>query len=133
MATTCLKDGKGISLIISEEWYLLKIFENEFLAFEEAAETFSLSKAVTSPNVASIFYLLLNQVNTSIVVLGNVSQGVMGKPMRIEQSMELKGAYIAMKTKLLKYEPRVKRKSIFSIATMLNLSLKLEYILNDEQ
>ena len=81
---------------------------------------FSQSNAITSPNVSSIFDLLLNQLNTSIVALGNPSQGVMGKPMRIEQSMALKGAYTMMKTKLLKYEPHVKRKLIFPISTMLD-------------
>ena len=53
--------------------------------------------------------------------------------MSIEQSMALKCAYIVMKTKLLKYEPQVKRKRIFPIATMLDLSLKFEYIPTDEQ
>ena len=33
MASTCLKDGKGISLIMLEEWDLLKIFAYELLAF----------------------------------------------------------------------------------------------------
>ena len=133
MATTCLKGGKGISLIMSEEWDLLKIFADELLAFKEATEMFSQSKAITSPNGTSIFYLLLNQLYTSIIVLGNPSQGVMGRPMSIEQSMRLKGAYIVMKTKLLKYEPQVKRKPIFPIATMLDPSLKFEYIPMDEQ
>ena len=89
---------------MSEEWDLLKIFSDERLAFQEATEIFSLSKAITSPNVTSIFYLLLNQLNTSIVALGNPSQGAMGRPMSIEQSMALKGAYTMMKIKLLKYE-----------------------------
>ena len=107
MATTCLKGGKRISLIISEEWDLLKICEDELLAFKEATEMFSQSKAITSPNVTSIFDLLLNQLNTSIIALGNPSEGVTGKPMSIEQSMAPKGAYTVMKTKLLKYEPQV--------------------------
>ena len=47
--------------------------------------------------------------------------------------MALKGAYTAMKTKLLKYEPQVKRKPIFPITTMLDPSLKFEFIPNDEQ
>ena len=94
---------------------------------------FSQSKAITSPNVTSIFDLLLNQLNTSIIALGNPSQGVMRRPMSIEQSMALKGAYTVMKTKLLKYEPQVKRKPIFLIATMLDLSLKFEYIPTYEQ
>ena len=118
---------------MSEEWDLLKIFADELLAFKEATEMFSQSKAITLPNVTSIFDLLLNQLNTSIIVLGNPSQGVMGRPMSIEQSMTLKGTYTVMKTKLLKYEPQVKRKPIFSIATMLDLSLKFEYIPIDEQ
>ena len=133
MATTYLKGGKGISLIMSEEWDLLKIFVDELLAFKEATEMFSQSKAITLPNVTSIFDLLLNQLNTSIIGLGNPSQGVMGRLMSIEQSMELKGAYTVMKTKLLKYEPHVKRKPIFPIATILDLSLKFEYIPTDEQ
>ena len=98
MATTCLKDGKGISLITLEEWDLLKIFAYELLAFQEATKIFSQSKAITSPNVTSIFYLLLNQLNTSIVVLGNPSQGVMGRPVSIEKSRALKGAYTTMET-----------------------------------
>ena len=53
--------------------------------------------------------------------------------MSIEKSMALKRAYNMMKTKLLKYEPQVKRKSIFPIATMLDLSLKFQYISTDEQ
>ena len=53
--------------------------------------------------------------------------------MSIEQSMALKGAYIVMKTKLLKYEPQVKRKPIFPIDTMLDLSLKFENMTTDEQ
>ena len=133
MATTCLKGGKGISLIMSEEWDLLKIFADELLAFKEATEMFSQSKAITSPNVTSIFDLLLNQLNTSFIAFGNPSRGMMGRPMSIEQSMALKGAYTVMKTKLLKYEPQVKRKSIFPIATMLDPSLKFKYIPTDEQ
>ena len=41
MAKSYLKDGKGISLIMSEEWDLLKIFADELLAFKEATEMFS--------------------------------------------------------------------------------------------
>ena len=111
MAPTCLKDGKIISLIMSEEWDLLKIFVYELLAFQEATEMFSQSKAITSPNVTSIFDLLLNKLNTSIVALGKPCEVVMGRPMTIEQSMALKGAYTAMKTKLLKYEPQVTRQN----------------------
>ena len=92
----------------------------------------SQSKAITSPNVTSIFGLLLNQLNTSIVALGNPSQGLMRRTISIEQSMALKGAYTVMKKKLLKYEPQVKRKPIFPIATMLDPSLKFEYIPTDE-
>ena len=133
MTTTCLKDGKGISSIMSEEWDLLMIFSDELLAFKEANEMFSQSKVITSPNVISIFDLLLNQLNTSIIALGNHSQGVMGRPMSIEQSMALKGAYTVMKTKLLKYEPQAKRKPIFPSATMLDPSLNFKYIPTDEQ
>ena len=133
MATTCLKGGKGISLIMSEEWDLLQIFADELLAFKEATEMFSQSKAITSPNVTSFFDLFLNQLNTSIIALGNPSQGVMRRPMSIEQSMALKGAYTMMKTKLLKYELQVKRKPIFPIAAMLDPSLKFEYIPTNEQ
>ena len=133
METTCLKDGKQIVLIMSKEWDLLKILANKLLAFQEATKMFSQSKAITLPNVTSIFYLLLNQLNTSIVALGNPSQGVMGRPMSIEKSMALKGAYLVMKKKLIKYEPQVKRKPIFPIATMLDPSLKFEYIPTDEQ
>ena len=53
--------------------------------------------------------------------------------MSIEQSMTLKGAYSVMKSKFLKYESQVKGKPIFPIATMLDPSLKLEYIPMDEQ
>ena len=102
MSIACLTDGKGISLIMSKEWDLLKIFANKLLAFQEATEMFSQSKASTLPNVTSIFDPLLNQLNTSIVALGNPSQGVMRRPMSIEQSMALKAAYAVMKTKLLK-------------------------------
>ena len=79
MATTFLKDGKAISLIMSEEWDLLNIFADELLAFKEATEMFSQSKAITWSNVTSIFDHLLNQLNTSIIALGNPSQGVMGR------------------------------------------------------
>ena len=41
LATTCLKYDKGIFLIMSEEWDLLKIFADELLAFQEANEIFS--------------------------------------------------------------------------------------------
>ena len=90
---------------MSKECDLLKIFTYELLTFQEATEIFSQSKATTSPNVTSIFYLLLNQLNISIIALGNPSQGEMGRPMSIEQSMSLKGAYTAMNKNLLKYEP----------------------------
>ena len=53
--------------------------------------------------------------------------------MSIEKSRALKGAYILMKAKLLNYESQVKRKTIFSIAKMLDPSLKLEYIPTIEQ
>ena len=93
MTTTFLKDGKVISLMMSKEWNRLKIFANKLLAFQEATEMFSQSTTITSPNVTFIFNLLLNQVNTLIVALRNPSQGVMGRPLSIEQSMTLKGAY----------------------------------------
>ena len=80
-----------------------------------------------------MFDLLLNQLNTLIIVLGNPSQGMMGRPMSIKQSVALRGIYTLMKAKLLEYEPQVKRKLIFPISTTLDPSLKLEYILNDEQ
>ena len=67
MMTTCLKDDKEIYLIMSEEWNIIKIYAYELLAFKEAIKMFSQSKAITSPNVTSIFYLLLNHHNTSIV------------------------------------------------------------------
>ena len=67
------------------------------------------------------------------MALGKTSQGVMGRQMSIEQSVALKGAYTVMKTKLLKYKPQVKRKPIFPIATMLDPSLRFEYIPTDEQ
>ena len=90
-------------------------------------------KAITSPNVTSIFDLLINQLNTSIYALGNPSQGAIGRAMSKEQSMTFKGAYTIMKAKLLKYKPQVKRNSIFPIATILDPSLKLEYIPTNEQ
>ena len=132
-ATTCQKDGKEIFLVTSKEWDLLKMFTNKILAFCEAIEIFFKSKSITSPNVTSAFDLLLNHLTTSIVVLENTCQDVVGKPMSIEQLMVLKGAYIVMKAKLLKYESHVKRKPIFPIATMLDMSLKLEYMPMDEQ
>ena len=79
MATTCPKYAKGISLIMSEDLDLLKIFADELLAFQEATEMVSLSKAITSRNVTSIFDLLLNKLNTSIIPLGNPSQGEIDK------------------------------------------------------
>ena len=33
MTTTCLKDGKRISLIMSKEWDLINIFLDDLLAF----------------------------------------------------------------------------------------------------
>ena len=112
MAITYLKDDKGISLIMSKEWDLLKIFVDELLAFQEATEMFSQSKAITLPNVTFLFYLLLNQLNTPIFALGNPSQGVMGRPMSIEQSMALKRAYTAMKAKLLKMSHGKKKSNL---------------------
>ena len=94
---------------------------------------FSQSKAITSPNVTSSFDLLSNQLNTSIITIGNPSQGVMGRPMSIEQAEALKGAYTMMKTKILKYDPQVKRKPIFHIAIVLDPSLRFEYIPTDDQ
>ena len=61
---------------------------------------FSQSKAITSPNVSYIFDILLNQLNTSIFALGNPSKGVMRRPMSIEQSMTLKGAYNTNRSKV---------------------------------
>ena len=133
MATTCQKDGKELFFVTSQEWELLKMFADELLAFREATEIVCKSKSITSPNVTSIFDLLFNQLNTLIVVLENPSEDVMGRSMSIEQSMALKGAYNVIKAKLLKYESQVKRKPIFPIATMLDPSLKLEYIPMDEQ
>ena len=130
MATTCLKDCIGIYLIMSEEWDLLKILVDELLAFQEATEMFSQLRAITSPNVTSIFNLLLNQLNTPIISFSNPSQGVMGRTMSIEQSMTLKRAYNAMKAKLLKYEPHLKRNPIFPIAIILDPSLKLKFYFN---
>ena len=59
MATTFLTYGKRISLIMSEEWDLLKIFSDELLAFQEATEIFFQLKAIISPNIIFIFDLLL--------------------------------------------------------------------------
>ena len=109
------------------------MFVVELLAFREATEILCKSKSITSPNFTSIFYLLLNQLNTLIDVLENPCQDVVGRSMSIEQSMEPKGAYNVMKAKLLKYESQVKRKPIFPIATMFDPSLKLEYVPVDEQ
>ena len=69
----CLKDSKENSLIMLEEWDLLKSFGDKLIAFKEATEIFSQSKAITLPNVTFIFDLLLNQLNTSMVALGNPS------------------------------------------------------------
>ena len=52
--------------------------------------------------------------------------------MSIEQAEALKGAYTVMKTKLLKYEPQVRRKPIFPIDTVLDPSLRFEYIPTDD-
>ena len=76
----------------------------EILDFGKATEIFCKSKSITSPNVTPIFDLLLNQLNTLIVVLENPCQDVERRSMSIEQSMALKGAYNVMKPKLLKYE-----------------------------
>ena len=104
MATTCQKDGKYIFLLTSQEWDLLKMFVDKLLAFWEATEIVCKSKSIPSLNVTSIFDLLLNQLNSSIVVLENSFQDLVGKPMSIEKSVGLKGAYIVMKAKLLKYD-----------------------------
>ena len=109
------------------------MFEDQRLAIWEVTEIFCKSKSTTSPNVTFIFDLLLNQLKILIVVLENPCQDVVKRPMSIEQSMTLKGAYNSMKAKLVKYESHVKRKPIFPITTMLDLSLKLEYIPMDEQ
>ena len=77
------------------------MFADELLAFREATEIVFRSKSITSPNVTSIFELLLNQLNTLIVVLENPTKDVVGRSMSIEQSMALKGAYNVMKAKLL--------------------------------
>ena len=61
MATTCKKDGKDLFFVTSQEWGLLKMFADEILAFREATEIVCRSKSITSPNVTSIFDLLLNQ------------------------------------------------------------------------
>ena len=76
------------------------------------------------------FFKSVEHINCA---LGTLSQGVMGTPMGIEQSMELKGAYTMMKAKYFKYKPQVKRKPIFQIATMLDSFLKLGYIPTDEK
>ena len=78
------------------------MFADELLAFREATEIVYKSKSITSPNVTSIFDLLLDQLNIQTVVLENPSEDVMGRSMSIEQSMVLKGAYNVMKAKLLK-------------------------------
>ena len=109
------------------------MFANELLACREAIEIFFKSKFITSPSVTSIFNLLLNQLNTLIVLLENPSQDVVGRSMNIEQSIAMKVAHNVMKAKLLKYDSQVKRKSIFLIATIFDPSLKLEYIPIDEQ
>ena len=109
------------------------MFACELLAFRAATKIFCKSKSITSLNVTSIFDILLNQLNTLIVVLENPCQDVVRRLMRIEQSMALKGAYHVMKAELLKYESQVKRKPIFPITTMLDPSVKLEYISMDKK
>ena len=109
------------------------MFPDELLAFRKATKIFFRSKSLTSPNVTSIFDLLLNQLNTLMAVLVNPCQDIVGRSMSIEQSMALKGAYNMMKAKLLKYESQVKRKPIIPIVTMHDLSLKHKYIPMDDQ
>ena len=60
MAPTCQKYGKDLFFVTSQEWELLKMFVYELLAFREATEIVCKSKSITSPNVTSIFDLLLN-------------------------------------------------------------------------
>ena len=45
IAKTCLKDAKGIYLIMSENWNFLKILVDELLAFQEATKLFSKSSS----------------------------------------------------------------------------------------
>ena len=68
------------------------MFADELLAFREATEIVFRSKSITSANATSIFDLLLNQLNTLIVVLENPTKDVVERSMSIEQSMALKEA-----------------------------------------
>ena len=54
---------------------------------------FSKSKVITSPNITTIFKILINQLSTSIFVLDKPFQVVVATPMSTKQSMVLKGAY----------------------------------------
>ena len=98
------------------------MFADELLAFREATEVIYKSKSITSPNVTSIFDLLLHQLNTLISMLENPSEDLVGRSMSIEQSMMLKGAYNVMKAKLLKYESQVKEnQSSLSLQCLIHL------------
>ena len=58
-ASDHLNTNKEKILIEDEEWELLELFTNEPLAFCEAAQVFSKSKSIMSPNVSELYGILV--------------------------------------------------------------------------
>ena len=103
MASDHLNTNKVNFLIEDEEWELLKMFENELLAFREAIEVFYKSKSITSSNVFGFYGLLVQRLDSL---------------MSSDQAKALRRTYMVMKEKCLKYDIHVKRKLMFLIATV---------------
>ena len=106
METFISKMVKEKNLIMFDEWDLLKMSENELLAFQETTKIFLKSKIIRLSNVISIFELFSNELTTLIDALDNPYQGAMGTSRSIEQLMVLKSVYIMMKAKLLNMSHR---------------------------
>lgn len=128
MAIDHLNSNKANYFIADEEWKLLKMFADELLAFRETSEVFCISQSISSSNVSSLYGLLVQQLESLIFDIDHPLQDLAGTTMSRDQAKVLRRAYNAMKEKLLKYEPKVRRRPMFPIATTLDPRFKLEHI-----
>ena len=132
MASDHLNTNKANFIIEDEECELVKIFADELLAFREATQVFSKSKSITLPNVSRLYGLCVERLDSLIFELDHPLQDFTGTKMSNDQEKALRHAYTSMKEKLLKYKMQVRRKPMFTIATVIDPRFKLEHIPHGE-
>ena len=128
MASNHLNTNTVNFLIENDVWELLKIFVDKLLDFCEAIEVFSKTKSIRLPNVLGLNGLLIENLHSLIFELTHHLQDLIREKMSNNQAKTLRHAYTVMKEKLMKYDIQVRRKPMFSIATVLDPRFNLGHI-----